>query len=89
MKANVLINVNFKEFFRRFRFLLRIMIPRIWSKESGILVLHTTTLIARTFLSIYVATLEGRMVKYIVKKDVPNFAFMMLEWFVYNRRVGY
>ena len=38
------------------------MVPSIWSVEAGLLSLHTFTLIARTFLSIYVATLEGKMV---------------------------
>jgi ATP-binding cassette subfamily D (ALD) protein 2 len=70
-----------REFFKRLRLLLRIMIPRLLCKESGLLALHTLTLIARTFISIYVATLEGRMVKYIVQKDVRKFAIMMLEWF--------
>ncbi|CAH1391092.1 unnamed protein product [Nezara viridula] len=31
-------------------------------------------------MSIYVATMEGRMVKYIVQRDVRNFAFMLLKW---------
>ena len=39
------------------------MVPSLWSIEAGLLSLHTLTLIARTFLSIYVATLEGKMVK--------------------------
>ena len=56
------------------------MIPSLWSVEAGLLSLHTLTLIVRTFLSIYVAALEGRMVKYIVRKDVHTFAFMMLKW---------
>ena len=57
------------------------MVPRVFCRESGLLALHTMTLVCRTFLSIYVATLEGRMVKFIVKKDVRNFAFMMMKWF--------
>ena len=61
--------------------LLKIMIPSIWSVEAGLLSLHTLTLVVRTFLSIYVATLEGRMVKYIVRKDIKIFAMMMLRWF--------
>ena len=61
-----------REFFRQLRFLMRIMIPRLASREMGILALHTSILVGRTFLSIYVAILEGRMVKYIVKKDVPR-----------------
>ena len=70
-----------REFLVRLRKLLKIMVPSLWSIEAGLLSLHTLTLVARTFLSIYVATLEGRMVKYIVRKDVKTFAFMMLRWF--------
>lgn len=77
-KASPTVN---KEFFRRLRLLLKIMIPSVWSGEMGILGLHTSILVARTFLSIYVATLEGRMVKYIVQKDVQSFAWMMVRWF--------
>lgn len=51
-----------KDFFRQLRLLLRIMIPRLVCKESGLLALHTLTLVARTFISIYVASLEGRSV---------------------------
>ena len=57
------------------------MVPSLWSIEAGILTLHTMTLIARTFLSIYVATLEGKMVGNIVQRDVKGFAFMMFKWF--------
>lgn len=57
------------------------MIPSIWSIEAGLLSLHTLTLVARAFLSIYVATLEGKMVKFIVRRDVKTFALLMLRWF--------
>lgn len=69
-----------KEFLLQLHRLIRIMIPSLYSKEVGLLALHTLALITRTFMSIYVATMEGRMVKFIVKKDVGNFAFMLLKW---------
>ena len=42
----------------------------MWSRELAILLVHTSVLVARTFISIYVAQLEGTMVKFIVQKDI-------------------
>jgi len=69
-----------RAFWLQLRKLMKIMIPGLWTRESIILFSHTLTLVARTFLSIYVAMLEGRMVKYIVRRDVNNFAMMLLRW---------
>lgn len=70
-----------KEFLEQLLKLAKLMIPGIWTVEIGLLSLHTLALITRTFMSIYVATMEGRMVKFIVQKDVKNFSFMLLKWF--------
>lgn len=56
------------EFFKQMKFLLKLMIPSLWSKQIGILLSHTGILMARTFLSIYVAKLEGKIVKEIVER---------------------
>lgn len=69
-----------KRFFRQLRYLLKIIIPRVWCKEFGLLSLHTCTLIARTFLSIYVATLDGRIVKTIVRRNVKAFLLLLAQW---------
>ena len=61
--------------------LYQIMIPGVWCYESGLLSLHTLVLVIRTFLSIYVAKLEGRMVKHIVRKDVTTFIWLLVTWF--------
>ncbi len=57
------------------------MFPRLVCRESALLLLHTLVLMSRTFLSIYVAQLEGTMVKHIVRKDVRTFARSMGTWF--------
>lgn len=69
-----------KEFVIQLYKIIRLLIPGIWCKEVGFLSVHTIVLLTRTFMSIYVATMEGRMVKYIVQRDVRNFAFMLLKW---------
>ncbi|CAN8001161.1 unnamed protein product [Ixodes hexagonus] len=60
--------------------LLRIMIPGVRTIEAGLLVLHTLSLVSRTFLSIYVARLEGQVVKFIVRKDMTRFALQLSKW---------
>lgn len=69
------------EFILQLKKLIQIMVPRVFCEETGLLAVHTTCLISRTFLSIYVAAMEGAIVKYIVRKDVRNFVIMLLKWF--------
>lgn len=69
------------EFVLQLKKLLEIMIPSLVCHETGLLTVHTLCLISRTFLSIYVAAMEGAIVKYIVRKDVKNFAWMIMKWF--------
>ncbi|GLG93600.1 Multidrug resistance protein homolog 49 [Gryllus bimaculatus] len=58
----------------------KLMVPGIWTAEAGLLFVHTMALATRTFLSIYVASMEGQIVKYIVRQDVTQFALMLLKW---------
>ncbi|XP_030379807.1 ATP-binding cassette sub-family D member [Scaptodrosophila lebanonensis] len=70
-----------KEFLNQLSRLVKIMIPQALCYETGLLSVHTLCLISRTFLSIYVAALEGAIVKFIVRKDVKQFALVLLKWF--------
>ncbi|XP_030080182.1 ATP-binding cassette sub-family D member isoform X2 [Drosophila hydei] len=70
-----------KEFLKQLSMLVRIMIPQKLCYETGLLTVHTLCLISRTFLSIYVAALEGAIVKFIVRKDIKQFALVLLKWF--------
>jgi ATP-binding cassette subfamily D (ALD) protein 2 len=69
------------EFIFQLKKLVEIMIPSLVCHETGLLGVHTMCLISRTFLSIYVAALEGAIVKFIVRKDIKNFVWMLLKWF--------
>ncbi|XP_037942292.1 ATP-binding cassette sub-family D member-like [Teleopsis dalmanni] len=70
-----------KEFTQQLAKLIRIMVPRLFCYETGLLTVHTFCLISRTFLSIFVASLEGEIVKFIVRKDIKQFAIVLVKWF--------
>ena len=60
--------------------LVRISIPSLISKEFFLLIVHTAALVSRTFLSIYVAQLDGRLVRSIVEGNVPKFLRLIVNW---------
>lgn len=70
-----------REFVKQLIALLKIMVPGWRTREAGLLTCATFTLLARTFLSVYVATLEGQIVKRIVLRDLRGFFMMMARWF--------
>jgi len=55
------VGVN-KEFSRQLRALLRIIVPRKRSKEVILIIAHSTFLLLRTYLSLLVAKLDGKLV---------------------------
>ncbi|XP_013196570.1 ATP-binding cassette sub-family D member 1 [Amyelois transitella] len=69
------------EFLRQLVTLAKIMVPGFRSHEVALLSAHTLCLFTRTFLSIYVASLEGSIVKHIVQKDMRRFASLLMQWF--------
>lgn len=79
-RRNNIPNFNL-HFILQFIKLMRIMIPNLFCTEMALLTGHTTFLFLRTFLSIYVANLEGAIVKYIVRKEPKNFMQQLMKWF--------
>lgn len=70
-----------KVFLKQLIAILRIVFPSWTSKEIGILLLHTFFLVTRTVLSVYVAHLDGRLVRDIVSANGKGFLHSMGWWF--------
>jgi ATP-binding cassette subfamily D (ALD) long-chain fatty acid import protein len=62
---NQKVGVN-KEFRRQLASIASILFPNWHTKEAGLLVLHSIFLILRTYLSVVVARLDGRIVRDLV-----------------------
>ena len=69
-----------REFFRSLFRLLKICIPGLRSKELRLLVSHTIFLVLRTFLSLYVAELDGRVVSSLVKGKGRDLVLGLVWW---------
>ncbi|KAF8321758.1 adrenoleukodystrophy protein [Clavulina sp. PMI_390] len=67
-------------FYARLKTLLRIVIPGVRSREFGLLVMHTSFLVFRTVLSLYVADLDGRIVASIVRAQGRQFLINIAKW---------
>ncbi|KAJ4489624.1 adrenoleukodystrophy protein [Lentinula edodes] len=67
-------------FYQRLRHILRIVIPGIRSKEALMLIMHSSLLIARTAISLYVAALDGKIVASLVRAKPLEFAFNIIRW---------
>lgn len=69
-----------REFFKNLWRLLRIVIPGAKSKEARLLLSHTVFLVLRTLLSLYVASLDGRVVSALVKGRGRDFLLGLVWW---------
>jgi len=62
-----------KEFITRITKLVKVVVPSAASGETGILVILSILLVLRTMLSIWLADVNGMIVKTIVNKDFGAF----------------
>ena len=70
LNKNVLkVGVDAK-FWKQLKYILRICVPSWRSGTVGILLLHTIFLVLRTYLTVVVARIDGRLVKELVNKQI-------------------
>ncbi|KAG9286468.1 hypothetical protein G9A89_014634 [Geosiphon pyriformis] len=74
------VGVN-RTFFTQLKAILKILIPRLRSKEAFILLLHSIFLLLRTYLSIVVARVDGRIVRDLVAANGKEFVKGLGYWF--------
>ncbi|KAG7450156.1 adrenoleukodystrophy protein [Guyanagaster necrorhizus] len=67
-------------FYRRLGAILRIVVPSIRSKEALLLVTHSSLLVLRTAISLYVAALDGRIVASLVRAQPLQFFLNIMRW---------
>ncbi|CDH53471.1 abc fatty acid [Lichtheimia corymbifera JMRC:FSU:9682] len=67
-------------FFKQIQRLLRIVMPGVRSKEFWMLVVHSFFLVFRTVLSVYVASLDGRIVSALVRGKLKEFMLGIGWW---------
>ncbi|KAL3899843.1 MAG: hypothetical protein SGCHY_001757 [Lobulomycetales sp.] len=60
------------------RKILPILFPRLFCKESGLLVSLASLLILRTWLDIWYSSFNGRVVRAIVSRDKKSFLYLIL-----------
>ncbi|ODV89821.1 hypothetical protein CANCADRAFT_58652 [Tortispora caseinolytica NRRL Y-17796] len=69
-----------KDSLRRFSAIWAIMLRKVNSKTSAIMLLHLVFLVGRTWLSLLVARLDGRIVRDIVAADGRSFVKAVVMW---------
>ncbi|VDO28526.1 unnamed protein product [Onchocerca flexuosa] len=66
----------------KLHFLLKIIVPRFYCKETLFVALYSVVLLSRTLLSIYIASLEGYLIRTIVEKRPGAFIRHLIKWFL-------
>ena len=69
-----------RDFFRNLMRLLRIWIPSWKCKEARLLAQHSVFLVTRTLISLYIAKLDGRLVRDLVRGRAKDFLKSLVWW---------
>ncbi|KAF8592024.1 hypothetical protein K439DRAFT_1626527 [Ramaria rubella] len=67
-------------FYSRLSGILRIVIPNLRSKEALLLAMHSSLLVFRTAISLYVAALDGKIVASLVRAQPTAFLWNIFRW---------
>lgn len=81
LEKNVGVN---HEFLHQLRAIAKILFPHWYTKEAFLLVLHSAFLILRTYLSVVVARIDGRIVRDLVKDNMDK----SYEWMILMQKGG-
>lgn len=71
-------------FYHQFRSLMSIMVPRWGCKESGLLASHAAVLLCRTYMSLVIADLDGRIARDLIARNGKSFAKGVTLWLCYG-----
>ena len=72
----------YSKFLNQINVISKILIPSIFDKNSFLLTLQIFFLIMRTWLSLFVARLDGQIVRDIISGKIKNFVIDLLIWFL-------
>ena len=72
----------YSKFLNQMNVLFRILIPTLWHKNSILLTLQIGFLVMRTWLSLFVAKLDGQIVKDIIAGRGKRFLLDLAIWFL-------
>ncbi|KAI8994960.1 ABC transporter transmembrane region 2-domain-containing protein [Pilobolus umbonatus] len=78
-KRNKKVEVNMT-FFKQLHKVLQIVMPGVRSKEFWLLIVHSGFLVFRTLLSVYIASLDGRIVSALVRGQMKEFLLGIVWW---------
>ncbi|KAF2170089.1 hypothetical protein M409DRAFT_19696 [Zasmidium cellare ATCC 36951] len=67
-------------FVHQFMAIMQIAVPRLGSKESGLLTTHAFFLLLRTYLSLVVARMDGEIVRDLIAGKGKDFLFGLVKW---------
>lgn len=72
------------EFWKRIKYLIKIVVPNFTCKEFKYLVTLTLLLMLRTQMSIWLADVNGAVVKTIIKQDFKQFVYRIGVLLMYS-----